>query len=55
MWTRCFERGSLVINISDYGFETYLGHKMIHSGLIDPEQKEEVIQMLLEDGFTEVV
>lgn len=54
MWTICLEREETneVVNISDYGFEWYQGNKMVRSGLIDSEHKEEDIEALIEEGFS---
>ena len=53
MSTRCFERGNETINISEYGFELYVGNKEVRRGLV--ENLEETIQELIEEGFEEVL
>lgn len=53
MFTRCFERENETINISEYGFEWYVDNKMVRTGLV--ENLEEDIEMLIEEGFEEVV
>lgn len=53
MYTRCFERGNEVINISEYGFEWYVDNKVARTGLV--ENLEEDIERLINEGFEEVV
>ena len=53
MYTRVFERENEVINISEYGFEWYVDHKLARTGLV--ENLEEDIASLLDEGFTEVL
>jgi hypothetical protein len=53
MYTRCFERGNEVINISEYGFEWYVDNKVVRTGLV--ENLEEDIESLINEGFEEVV
>lgn len=54
MYNTCLEReynGCYeVINISDYSFEWYVDNKLVKSGLV--EDKENDIEMLIEEGFT---
>lgn len=53
MFTRCFERENETINISEYGFEWYVDNKMVRTGLVENLEKD--IEMLIEEGFEEVV
>ncbi len=58
MFTRCFERetreGQIeVINISDYGFEYFVNHERVRTGLV--EDLEEDVRSLIEEGFEEVI
>ena len=53
MFTRCFERENETINISEYGFEWYVANKMVRTGLVENLEKD--IEMLIEEGFEEVV
>lgn len=53
MYTRCFERCNETINISEYGYELYVDDKVIQTGLV--ERLDETIEMLIEQGFEEVL
>lgn len=53
MYTRCFERCNETINISEYGFEWYVGNEVVRTGLVD--KLDETIEMLIEEGFEEVL
>ena len=53
MYTRCFERGNEIINISEYVFEWYVANKVIRIGLV--ENLEEDIESLINEDFEEVV
>lgn len=53
MWTRCFEKDNEIINISEYGFEWYVDNKLVRTGLVENLEKD--IEMLIEDGFEEII
>lgn len=53
MFTRTFERENEVINISEYGFEWWINHKLEKTGLV--ENLEDTIELLINDGWTEVI
>ena len=54
MWTTYLKRAESneVINISDYGFEWFKDNELVKTGLV--ENKEEDIEMLIEEGFVVV-
>lgn len=57
MFTRVFERESVIgietINMSEYGFEYYIDNELERAGLVDG--LDETVEMLLEDGFEEIL
>ena len=53
MCTRVFERENEIINLSEYGFEWYVDHKVVKTGLI--EDIDETIALLENEGFVEIV
>lgn len=59
MYTRTFEReynGKYeILNISEYGFEWYVNNELSRSGLVESDILEETIEMLIDEGFVEVL
>ena len=57
MYTRCFERFDNeydeIINISEYGFEWYIGTSLIRCGLV--EDLDKTVELLVSEGFEEIL
>ena len=39
--------------ISEYGFEVYVDDELRREGLVEPEELDEIIEALLDDGWEE--
>ena len=53
MYTRVFEKGNETINISEYGFEWYVGDRLARVGLVEDLKAD--IESLINEGFEEVL